>query len=242
FSSVLLDQQYDNKDGPIPSRNLEIIKNLVQAMEEAGTQRIIFLSALGVSRHADSLYCQEKYQAEAMILNSKIPEKIILRSALAYSDISYRDRLVTAVESLMRFPWFYPVPRSKEKLAPIHVQDLSEMIWRLINQPMTCSAQILEVAGQQELSLEEVFRLVSKGVGKGTQVPLKGFLGEALTPIFERIYRNSRPNGPNLRELLTINKKRDPATSINGPFSTELNSLETHSFREAMKPVSQLIQ
>ena len=133
----------------------------------------------------------------------------------------------------MRFPWFYPVPRAKEKLAPIHVADLCEVILRLIDHQLTEQAQVIEVAGQQEFALEEVFRIVSQGIGKGTHIPLKGFLGEALTPLFERIRKDSRPIVPHIRDLLTVRNSRDQATAVNSPFQQALPE-GTHRFQDAM--------
>ncbi|HYX35034.1 MAG TPA: NAD(P)H-binding protein [Oligoflexus sp.] len=234
FRTRIEDALWGAEETMMASRNLEMLRNLIQAMQEVGTRRIIFVSALGASRTTESLYLQEKYQAELMILNSKIPEKIILRSALTFGDIRYKDRLVTAIERLMRFPWFYPVPKSREKLAPLHVQDLSEILLRLIDQALPEQAQILEVTGQQELALEEVFRIISQGIGKGTHIPLKGFLGEALTPLFERLRRDTTPVGPHIRDLLTIGNRRDTATTINSPLQQTLPTGE-HRFQDAMQ-------
>ena len=235
FRSRIEEALRGSEDSTPFSRNLEVVENLIQSMEESGTQRIIFLSALGVSRFADSLYLKEKYQAEAMFLNSRIPEKIILRSSLAFCELSYRDRLVSAIENLMRFPWFYPIPKTKEKLAPIHVRDLCRILCHLTDQKLAEAAQILEVTGQQELSLEELFRLVSQGIGKGKQIPLKGLLGDVLTPFFERIYQNPRPMGPHLRELLTLNNRPDFATTINNSLLSTLKPMDSTSFQEAMR-------
>ena|GEM_PF-1571490 len=239
FRSRIEDALWGSEETVLASRNLEMLRNLLHSMEEAGTKRIIFMSVLGASRYAESLYLQEKYQAEVMILNSAIPEKIILRSAIAFGDINYKDRLVTAIERLMRFPWFYPVPRSKEKLAPIHVSDLCAVIYRLVDHDLPEKAQILEVAGQQEFALEEIFRIVSQGIGKGTHIPLRGFLGEALTPIFERIRKNSRPMGPNIRDLLTVSNSCDQATTVNSPLQLDLPQ-GTHRFQDAMQNQSLL--
>lgn len=200
------------------SRNMTMVKNLVQAMEESGTRRIIFLSALGASRQAQSWYLQEKYYAEAVILNSRIPEKIIVRSPLVFGDIINRDRLVAAVSRLMHFPWFYPVPRYREMLGLLHVDDLSEILIKLSEVRLEEAAQLIELAPGENLPIEDVFRLVSQGIGKGTHWALTGLLGQALTPVFERIQRRQELSTPVLRDLLTIGHRRDRAAEINNPF------------------------
>ncbi len=215
------------------SRNILMVKNLVSAMEEAGTKRIIFLSALGASKTAESWYLQEKYFAEALILNSKIPEKIILRTSLAYSDLVSKDRFVSAIERLMRFPWVYPVPRHPQKLAPIHVLDLAEIIFRLISLPTTLPAHLIEVAGGETLDIEDVFRFVSLGIGKGAHIALKGLLGQALTPLFEQIQKRRPETLPNIRDMLTVGNIRDKAVALNNPLLNELPQGERR-FQETM--------
>lgn len=215
------------------SRNIQMVKNLVHAMEEAGTKRIIFLSALGASRHTESWYLQEKYFAELVILNSKIPEKIILRSPLVFGELNAKDRLVSAIEKLMRFPWFYPVPKYEGQLAPIHVNDLCDVIIRLIDVDVSLGAQLIEIEGSEKLAIEQLFRLVSQGIGKGSHFALKGFLGHALAPLFERIQRRKQGNAPQLRDLLTIGAVPDKATAINNPTYGALPP-STRQFGEAM--------
>ncbi len=217
------------------SKNITMVKNLVHAMEEAGTRRIIFLSALGASRHTDSWYLQEKYFAELVILNSKIPEKIILRSSLIFAELSARDRLVSAVEKLMRFPWFYPVPKHEGRLAPIHVNDLCDILLRLVDVDVDASsgAQLIEVEGSEKLAIEDLFRFVSQGIGKGSHFALKGFLGHALAPLFEKLHRRNHENAPQLRELLTIGAIPDKATEMNNPTLKALPQ-STRQFGETM--------
>ena len=133
----------------------------------------------------------------------------------------------------MRFPWFYPVPKFRGKLAPIHVSDLNEIIFRLIELTELDPAQIIEVAGGEALDLEEIFRFVSVGIGKGTHIALKGFLGQALTPLFEQIHKGGFEASPDLRDLLTVGNRRDRAIEINNAILKEL-PFGIHRFQETM--------
>lgn len=230
------DDAFWTQEGPKQdSRNIQMVKNLVHAMEDAGTQRIIFLSALGASRKAESWFLQEKYFAEAVILNSKIPEKIILRSSLIFADLSAHDRLVSTIARLMRFPWFYPVPRCSGKLAPIHVQDLCEMIIRLIDIDMQGveGAHLFEVDGGESIAIDEMFRYVSQGLGKGAHFALKGLLGNALMPIMEKLQKRKQENLPQLRDLLTIGYRRTEDSDLASPLRESL-PVQTRRFQESM--------
>ena len=50
-----------NKDISTCSANLNMLKNLIDAMETASTKRIVFLSALGASSKATTPFLKEKY-------------------------------------------------------------------------------------------------------------------------------------------------------------------------------------
>ena len=223
------------------SLNVMMLRNLVTAMEEQGSKRLIFISSLGASRHAKSFYLKEKYAAESVVLNSSIPEKVIIRSSLVYSDLSAKDKFVQSIESLMTMPWIYPVPRFAEKIAPLHVQDLVDVIIKFIDVPLPNSAQVLEISGQESLALDEIFKSVSHGIGKSHHIALKGFIGDALTPLFEKLHGRKRFEGPSLRDLLTVANQKDKATETNNPVLEKIPHF-AHRFDEAMgKPKAALL-
>ncbi len=215
------------------SANLVMLRNLVHAMEEQGSRRLIFMSAVGASRHAKTFFLKEKYAAETIVLNSNIPEKVILRSSLVYGDLSAKDKFVQSIESLMTMPWVYPVPRFQEKIAPVHVSDLVDVVIKLLDVPLPNAAQVLEITGQESLALDEIFKSVSQGIGKSHHIALKGFIGDALTPIFEKLHGRKRFEGPSLRDLLTVATPKDKATETNNPILDKIPT-SAHRFDEAM--------
>lgn len=186
------------------SPNIVMLRNLVNAMEQQGSRRLIFMSSLGASRFATSHYLKEKYAAENLIINSSIPEKIILRSAILYSDLNAKDKFVQSIESLMTMPWVYPVPKLDAKIEPVHVNDLVEILLKLLDVPLPSSTQLLELSGKESLALDEIFKSVSFGIGKSNHIALKGFIGDALTPVFEMLHGRKRFEGPSLRDMLTV--------------------------------------
>jgi uncharacterized protein YbjT (DUF2867 family) len=86
------------------SQNLLCLKNLIAAMEKGRCQRIIFVSALGASRTSRSPFLREKYHAEFLILNSKIPEKLIIRSGAVWGDRYGHDRFLNSILKVMKYP------------------------------------------------------------------------------------------------------------------------------------------
>ncbi|MES2745744.1 MAG: NAD(P)H-binding protein [Bdellovibrionota bacterium] len=221
-------QAAPNNDSP----NILMLRNLVHAMEQQGSRRIIFVSSLGASRFAESHYLKEKYMAESVIINSNIPEKILLRSPILYSDLNAKDKFVQSIESLMTMPWVYPIPKLTDKITPMHVNDLVETLIKLIEVPLPTPVQLIELIGKESLALDEIFKSVSQGIGKSHHVALKGFIGDALTPLFEKLHGRKRFEGPSLRDMLTVaTAKRD--ADGDSPINEKLPSV-AHSFDQAM--------
>lgn len=196
------------------SSNLRMLKNLIDAMENAGTKRVIFLSALGASRRANTPFLKEKYLAEYAVLNSKIPEKLIIRSSLVYSQESYSDPFIRSILNIMRYPAIYPVPHHQKHIAPLHVDDLVDVLVRLGDLTLDPHSAILEVSGDQKYKIEDIFKMVSSRFVKGTKFQLRGNLGNSLLPMFEKKAKDGHPMGPKIRDYLGMGSELDPCTQI----------------------------
>jgi nucleoside-diphosphate-sugar epimerase len=183
-------------------KNVQITRNLVAAMEKTGTKRLIFLSGVGASRHTQEPFLMEKYLAEFFILNSTIPEKIILRSSVLWGGEQKEDRFLQSIQRVMRLP-IYPVPRKGDGLSPLHIDDLCRVLYRLSTAKVSPGCHVLEVNGGDACQVEEVFKVVSERCATGGKIGLGGVLGESLLPLFERESSNG-PKTPKLKHFLAL--------------------------------------
>jgi nucleoside-diphosphate-sugar epimerase len=213
-----------------PTRNLQNLGNLLRAMELAQTKRIIFMSALGASRSAESPFLQEKYLAEHLVLNSRVPEKIILRSSIVFG--GDQDKFVRAITNLMKFPGMYPVPRFGQPIAPIHIADLIESVMAAIKNPLPEPCSIIEMVGKENYRIEDIFRMVSNRFVKGAKLQIKGKLGDSLVPLFES-HSKRNDNEPRLRHYLSIGNQVNSDVIKDNPL-IEVMPEKTYSFREAI--------
>jgi nucleoside-diphosphate-sugar epimerase len=224
-----------NISGEQLPRNIKVLRNLIAAMEKAKTRRIIFLSAIGASRKTTIPFLQEKYLAEFFILNSSIPEKVILRSSLVCANGGANDRFLNSIARVMQFPGVYPVPSSKQEIAPIHVDDIAKYLSRIATMDMpTGNSSVVELVGREQLKIEEIFKIVSGRLGKSGKIPLKGFLGDSLTPWFEREKNQTQAK---LRHFLNIGSAVDQKTISDNPFANLKND-HFKSIREALGHMS----
>jgi nucleoside-diphosphate-sugar epimerase len=165
--------------------NIKNLRNLTSAMEKAGTNRLIFLSASGACRGAQQPFLKEKYLGEFFALNSDIAQKVIIRPSIIWGSDHTQDPFVRSIKRVMKYP-VYPVPRQTGGINPIHVEDLARMIAKAATIELAESHNIIDIQGKENISLEAFFKLVSEKYLKGTRLPLRGLLGESILPIFER--------------------------------------------------------
>lgn len=217
-------------------KNAAITKNLILAMERAGTKRLVFVSAIGASRYASEHFLREKYLAELFVLNSKIPEKIVIRPSIVCGKDGQNDPFVKSIMRVMRFPVVYPVPKSKEVVAPIDADDLVRILITAYRQELVESAGILEVTGSEAYKVSEIFKLVSAKFGGGARLPLGGFFGNRLASLIER---DSSRNAsvPRLKDFLVLASKGE--ASVNeGNAMNPMIPKRLNSFRDTISQVS----
>lgn len=204
---------WDPLGGGGESQNLTMLRSLIEAMERSGTRRIVFASALGASPDAASPFLREKYAAEFMILNSRIPEKVILRSSVVWGGTGGGDKFVRSMMRLLRYP-FYPVPHRSQQIAPVHVEDVSDALVSACRDSMDQEpGLILELKGARTYRVEELLKLVSDRFVRKPRIPLGGVIGESLLPLFERESRQD-PRIPCFQHFLALGNQTEEGLDV----------------------------
>lgn len=206
--------------------------NLVRAMEKAGTERIIFLSAIGVHRGTTDAFLREKYEAESIVLNSQIKEKIILRTSVIFGGEGNEGKFLNAITKVMRFPGIYPLPRSKAMVYPLHVDDLISVLAKLTRVPMAQRNALLDLAGGEAYRVDELFKLVSEFYVKGRRLPLGSFIGDSLLPFFEKDHAVDQ-TGPKIKNFLSLGSVVEQKIRHKNPIMDVVPS-KFRSFKETL--------
>lgn len=134
---------------------------LFDACVKVGIKKIIQISALGVDK-SDVEYAKSKKAADDYLIKLPI-QSIILRPSLVYGQGSYGG--TSLFRGLAGLPKFIPVPgQGQQHLQPIHVQDLSKSILRLIEKPLETST-ILNVVGPQQLPVHTLLSKIRAWLG-----------------------------------------------------------------------------
>lgn len=168
-----------------PSPNIRVTesegtRNLLEAAQDAGVKRIVYLSHLDADRAAAFPLLKAKGIAEEFIRQQTIPHTI-LRSGLAFGP---GDHFTTGIAKLMAYlPRFFPIPSDGETLLqPIWVEDLvSCLAWCLDDEDMV--GQTFELGGPEHLT----FRHIVESVKEKTKLDRQLL---SFRPSYLRIIRN----------------------------------------------------
>jgi len=196
-------------------RNVQITRSLIAAMEKCGTRRIVFLSAIGASRHTKESFLLEKYLAEFFILNSNIPEKVIVRSSVIWGGEADQDKFLKSVMRVMKLP-IYPVPTKAEGISPVHIEDVSKVFVELLNKKVEDACSVLEINGGELQQVKDVFKLISDNRQTSSKLGIPGILGESLLPLFERESAKDI-HTPRLKYYLALGNKTTKTIETKNP-------------------------
>lgn len=205
--------------------NLNCLKNLITAMEESKAQRIIFVSAVGCHRKSSHKFLQEKFIAEGLVINSKIKEKVILRTSLVYGSTSAmvsgsktsthggivaggigresKDPFVDSIMELLSYPAVYPIPYPKLSLNPTHIDDLIQYLLSIIGAKPQGGNSLVEFCGSEQITTEELVKLCMQKHSQGTKVPIKGAIGSSLLYLLEKS-TSQKSAQPSIRQYLAV--------------------------------------
>jgi NADH dehydrogenase len=139
--------------GNLLSTDIEGTRVLAQVANEAGIQRLIYLSHIGADRASAFPIQKAKGIAEEHIRRSGVPYTII-RSSIVFGP---EDRFTNNLARLMRaIPILFPIPSDgRSLLQPLWVEDLVTcLMWALQNSEMV--NQTYEIGGGEYFTLRQV--------------------------------------------------------------------------------------
>lgn len=137
--------------------HVQLARRLAHACASAGVQRLLHVSALGVSTDAPSNYLRSKAEAEAVLKAAPLALSVLRPSVIFGPGDSFLN-LFAALQSV--FP-LMPLAGTEARFQPVWVEDVSEALMRCLQRPETVG-QTYECAGPQVLTLRELVQLAGR--------------------------------------------------------------------------------
>lgn len=136
-------------------------KALFDACVLAGVKRIIQISALGIEK-SEIAYAASKKAADNYLRQLPI-KSIVLRPSLVYGRGSYGG--YSLFRGLSGLPWITPVPgKGTQEFQPIHVEDLSKAVIKLLELPLE-SNLLLDAVSAQRITLNNILGKIRSWLG-----------------------------------------------------------------------------
>lgn len=159
---------------------------VVEAAEDAGVERIFYLSHLGADRASAYPVLKAKAIAEEFIRRGNL-DYTILRSAIAYGP---NDGLTTGLARILSaLPFFFLIPGDgRAMLQPLWVEDLVTCLTWSLEDPETRN-RIIDVGGPEYLPFNEIVELVMREIGiRRRLINVSPPYLRALTVLLESIF------------------------------------------------------
>ena len=144
-------------------------------------EKFIHLSSLGIEKSLDSNYAISKLDGENKIKNN-FDRAVVLKPSIVYSvDDKFTTHFMTLLNRLPIIPIYY---EGKTKFAPIHVTDLAQIIFDVV-QGKT-KEQTIECIGPEIISFKEIILKLLKSIDKKRLlIPLPLIIAKMTAKIFE---------------------------------------------------------
>ena len=149
--------------------------------KEYNVHQLIHLSSLGIEEAKDSSYAKSKINGE-LILKKNFEKSVILKPSVIYSvDDNFTTKFMTLLNLLPIFPLYY---QGSTLFRPIHISDLTEIIYQIINQNI--NSTIIECIGPEEISLKNILLRLLKLINKKRfLIPFPLFFAKILASFFQ---------------------------------------------------------
>lgn len=135
-------------------------RRLAQACAEAGTRRVVHLSALGADVQAPSMYLRSKAAGEAALQQSGLA-MTCLRPSVVFGA---GDRFMNLFARLQIFSPVVPLAGAAARFQPVWVGDVAGAVVAALDEPAT-AGQTFECAGPRVYTLAELVRLAGRWSG-----------------------------------------------------------------------------
>ncbi len=201
--------------------NVVLTANIVKAMERANARKIILLSWVGVDRKSPNAMLREKYWAENIVINSAIPEKIILRAGVI-GGCGVDGEFFKAANPVTRMPLLLPLPRQANGLV---LTTISDILWA-IDEALRVSSQkdqycrIVDLTSTTPSSAADLVRAIDCKVRGKRRLTVGGYLGDVLFHWSECKFGVAKTGEPRLTDFFEASRLSGKAPAEGIPPTT----------------------
>ena len=174
----VLEKATEGIDTILQIYNINYSLNMLDAAIKNKVKRIIFIHTTGIfSKY--KMASQEYKRIETEVIKRAKENKInitILRPTMIYGDMCDANisKFIKMVNKLRVFPL---IANGKAKIHPVNARDLGKAYYQVLINPNETKNKYYNLSGQEEISIKDMLRQISKYLGKKTLfIPIPMFL------------------------------------------------------------------
>jgi nucleoside-diphosphate-sugar epimerase len=178
-------------------------KNLLEAAQDAGVERVLFLSRVGAEKNSFFPVLKSKAMAESIVQTSGIPYSII-RLTEVFGNQDYFTSQIRA--AIMHSPVFLPIPGDgKTNLQPLWIEDLLSCLL-LIYEESIFENRIYELGGGEYFSFLDVIKTMMTHMQKNRIIIPVSPAYLRLYNLWFKQYKDSFPLSTLWLDLLAVDR------------------------------------
>jgi len=172
---------YEKKKNQFDVIHSDLPSLLSKSASKSSLKQFIHLSALGIELATDSKYAISKLKGEKKI-RQNFSDSVILKPSIVYSiDDNFTTNFMRLLSILPFMPLYY---NGKTKFTPIHVSDLVNIIFTIVQKKIT--GETIECIGPEVFTFKEIILKILKSIKKKRiLLPLPLTLAKLNAKIFE---------------------------------------------------------
>ena len=152
---------FEKKKGHFNQIHTDLPNLISHLANKFNIEKLIHLSALGIEEASDSLYAKSKLEGEKKIVKN-FSNSIILRPSIVYSiDDNFTTRFMKLLSMFPIMPIYYG---GKTKFSPIHVSDIVNIIYEIIESKN--KSLIIECVGPEILTFKDIIKILLNSINK----------------------------------------------------------------------------
>ena len=152
---------YEKKENQFDLIHSDLPTLLSKLAFKNSLSQFIHLSALGIESAIDSNYAKSKLSGEKKV-RQNFPDSIVLKPSIVYSvDDNFTTNFMSLLSKLPVMPLYY---NGKTKFTPIHVSDLSKIIFEIVHKKIV--GETIECVGPEVFTFKEIILKILKSIKK----------------------------------------------------------------------------
>ncbi len=174
---------YEKNNNQFHSIHSEFPDLLSKLCNQQKIEQFIHLSSLGIENAFNSDYAKSKISGEKAV-KKNFNKSVILKPSVCYSvDDNFTTSLMTLLNRLPFMPLYY---EGKTKFTPIHVTDLTNIIFEIVQRKIT--SETIECVGPEILTFKEIILKLLHSMEKNRiLIPIPLPIAKIIVKILEKI-------------------------------------------------------